>query len=208
MVDHSPVKHALLGSSTVKRRNAAKAACKIGPKFCPDLIEALRVELNKNYWKTQVEIARSLGVLGCSSASLILRQLIEQLSHEENSQVASVAATALIRVTRKSLADVECVEAVLRKSTYSVAEGVFNAIGYDRMVFDDAFCSRILSQYKDFGADRLRGLTDPRYGLAAACAGWNASVTKDFLDKCIREGDVPLTYVAENSLCQKYVRLR
>lgn len=52
------------------------------------------------------------------------------------------------------------------------------------------------------------GYCDPRYGLAAACAGWDKQLTKDFLEYCLLTGDTPVKYVAENSLKGKYVKLR
>jgi hypothetical protein len=50
--------------------------------------------------------------------------------------------------------------------------------------------------------------SDPRYGLAAACAGWEPSIVESFLKYCLEINDAPLKYVAENSLKRKYVRLR
>lgn len=55
-----------------------------------------------------------------------------------------------------------------------------------------------------------RGFTDPRYGIAAACAGWKKELTEDFLKHCLdtADRDTPLKYVAKNSLKGKYVKLR
>ena len=69
--------------------------------------------------------------------------------------------------------------------------------------------SHLIEKYFNFGDDtNYKFCTDPRYGLAAACAGWDKDVVKSFLEKCMSIPDAPLQYVAKNSLNRKYVKLR
>lgn len=91
---------------------------------------------------------------------------------------------------------------------YSLTEGALEALGYDHMFPSIENQKIILSKCAKFGFDRLEGHGDPRYGLAASCAKWNFELVEDFLNDCIASSDVPLVYVAEKSLKQKYVKLR
>jgi hypothetical protein len=76
------------------------------------------------------------------------------------------------------------------------------------MLPDNEDIKTIIKSAWDFGISREKGFVDPRYGLAAACAGWDKEIVRDFLNHCIATGDVPLKYVSENSLKGKYIKLR
>ena len=93
--------------------------------------------------------------------------------------------------------------------SYSTTEGALEAIGHDKMKFDDETCRSLIERLWDFGSDRPKGYTDPRYGLAAACAGWDKDVCHNFLRHCLEANDAPLCYyVSKNSLQGKFVKLR
>ena len=91
---------------------------------------------------------------------------------------------------------------------YSLGYGMLDALGYDKMQPSNEDIRIIIDAVWDFGKNIGKGFCDPRYGLVAACAGWEPSLVRDFLLHCIATGDVPVKYVAENSLKGKYVRLR
>lgn len=198
----------LIGSSTVKRRAAAKAALKIKGEFCAALTQGLQLELNSKSWQTKVELVKSLGELRCRGSEAILRGIVFSREGSEYDMVKMKAAKALVQVSRANLADCKTVWEILNAGGQSIMEGAMEALGYDRMVFDAETCRSLIVRCWDLGSERSRGYSDPRYGLAAACAGWDKELTRDFLQHCLKADDVPLCYVAEKSLQGKYVRLR
>ena len=63
---------------------------------------------------------------------------------------------------------------------------------------------KIIDIFFDFGSKtNLKYCTDPRYGLAAACAGWETSIVENFLKHCLEVDDAPLKYIAKKSLDKK-----
>jgi len=198
----------LLGRSTVKRRSAAKTAVSVGPSACEALVQALQIELTTEHWLTRVELIKSLGVLKCRNSLTVLQELVFSNVDNEFDLVKMQAAKALVRVSRDSLEDYTSVWQIIRSGGYSVTEGALEAVGYDRMAFSVEDCESLIKCCWDFGKDRPCGYTDPRYGLAAACAGWPKAIREEFLLHCVQSGDAPLRYVAENSLRGKFVKLR
>ena len=199
----------LLDKSTVKRRKAAIALRKgdSSSDICLGLIDALKIEENDPHWETQVEIVKTIGSLKCVSSAEYLKEYILE-REDEDSLLAMVSATAYIRLKRISLSDVSIVIEMINTNNSSIIEGAMEALGYDRMIPSIENQKKIIDQCFNFGKDRLKGYTDPRYGLAAACAGWDSEIVKDFLNECLTTNDTPLLYVAENSLKRKYVKLR
>jgi hypothetical protein len=91
----------------------------------------------------------------------------------------------------------------------NINESLLEVLGYDKMVPTIEDQEKIIKKYFHFGDGiDYRYFSDPRYGLAAACAGWDLDIVEKFLKKCLTIPDAPLKYVAENSLKRKYVRLR
>ncbi|MCJ8288356.1 MAG: hypothetical protein HRT58_21895 [Crocinitomicaceae bacterium] len=199
----------LLGRSTVKRRKAAikLRTTYLDDDYCDLLLEALKIEEDKDNWQTKAEIVKTIGIRRCSSSiEYIDSILIERL--EDHDLLLRVSATALVRLKRNGLGDGDSVIDLLKTGRYSVIEGGLEALGYDQMIPSLEQQKEILEICKMFGADRQRGYMDPRYGLAAACAKWNVELVEAFLNNCVVSGDVPLKYVAEKSLQRKYVKLR
>lgn len=112
------------------------------------------------------------------------------------------------RLKRTSLNDI-CPLYDFNTDIPNINESLLEVLGYDKVVPTIEEQERVIKKYFHFGDDfDRRYFTDPRYGLAAACAGWNQEIVKDFLQYCISIKDAPLRYVAENSLKGKYVKLR
>lgn len=198
----------LLGKSTVKRR---KAAIQLREEFleqnCCDLLrKALELEENGDKWQTKVEILKTIGIRGCKSLYSYVDSVF--LRNVEFDMVSMVSATTLVRLRRTSLNDAAEVIRLITTYNYSVKEGALEALGYDRMIPSRIDQEMIIEYCKFFGKGRPKGYTDPRYGLAAACAGWDKSLVTDFLNLCIADGDAPLRYVAKKSLVGEYARLR
>ncbi len=198
----------LLGKSTIKRRKEAIRLQKtIEKDCCKELYEALLIEIESNNWQTLVEILKALGIQMCeSSADFIYNKFI--LNAENHSAITTVATTAFIRISRKNINDADVIVSLLDNPSSSVKEGALEALGYDKMIPDIDVQDIIITKCFTFGSNREKGYMDPRYGLAAACAGWESEKTKEFLQDCLKSGDAPLEYVAKNSLKGKYVRLR
>ena len=203
------LKNDLLGRSTVKRRKAAVnlRTKHLDGNYCDLLLEALRLEEGKDRWQTKIEIIKTIGVRKCEKAEEYLETNFI-VNSEEHSLISMVCATALVRLKRKGLEDSDVVIELINTGKYSLIEGALETLGYDRMIPSVEKQKIILDKCKNFGLDRPKGYTDPRYGLAASCAKWNLELVEGFLNECIATGDVPLVYVAEKSLQKKYVKLR
>ncbi|MDR5591674.1 hypothetical protein [Christiangramia sp. SM2212] len=200
----------LLGKSTVKRRKAAIALrikADVTKAEKKELYEALVLEENTNNWQTKLELLKSVGVLNVREASKYIYDTYIEYG-DDRDIVVMASATAYVRLTRKNNKDLSVALALINKNNYSITEGVLEAIGYDKMSSSIETQNEIIEKCFDFGKDRGDGYTDPRYGLAAACAGWKSSKVPLFLNECLNSGDAPLEYVAKNSLKGKYVKLR
>ncbi len=194
----------LLGKSTVKRRKAAIEIRKKGlTDYSTDLLEALKKENGGKYWDTQEEIILTLGLIGGDDVKVYIKEY-----YIDKGFLLRTATKSYVRLDRQDLSDVTFVLKCINGNNYSATEGALEVLGYDKMVPISKDQQEIISLCWDFGVDRPKGCTDPRYGLAAACAGWEPEITTSFLEHCIKSEDVPLVYVAENALKKKYVRLR
>jgi len=190
----------LLGKSTVKRR---KAATEIRKKkldgYATELLEALKMEFGKSYNDTQTEIIKTLGYFGNKNAKIYIQE-----NYIDNGFFLADSCAAFLRID----CTISDFIKILNEENYSKSEGTLEVLGYDKIIPSIEEQDIIITKCWDFGLNRQKGLTDPRYGLAAACAGWKSEKTKSFLLHCLNSNDVPLTYVAEKSLKGKYVKLR
>ncbi|MCD1116202.1 hypothetical protein [Chryseobacterium turcicum] len=195
----------LLGTSTVKRR---KAAIEIRKKclfeYKSVLLDALKLEYLKKHNETEMELIRAIGELGDNKdAKVYIKE-----NYIDKGFFLRTAVMAYCRLERENNNDVTVILDLIMQNIYSMSEGALEVLGYDKMTPSITEQEQIIDLCKDFGKNREKGLTDPRYGLAAACAGWNAKNVKPFLEECMHSNDEPLKYVAENSLKGKYVKLR
>lgn len=116
---------------------------------------------------------------------------------------------ALFKLNRTSLADCSTIFLFEDFSNMNIHASLLEVLGYDKMipVLEDQ--QKIIERYFYFGDGiDLRYFSDPRYGLAAACAGWDEDTVKPFLLHCLDVDDAPLKYVSKNSIVRRYVKLR
>lgn len=171
------------------------------------VIMALREEMATNKsWQTQSELISCIGVNKYMKGLLIIEDIVNK--NIEYDIMTIRAGCALIRMKRSDLTDVYELVYRVDSMRYSLGYGMLDALGYDRMHPNEKDIFTIIKSVWDFGIKREMGTVDPRYGLAAACAGWDRRLVSDFLHHCIATGDAPLKYVAMNSLNGKYVKLR
>ena len=204
----SEIVQLLLSKQTGKVRKGAILLQKnVMPEMENYVLEALQNEIITNKsWETQSELFKCIGINNYRKASSILESIAEK--NEEYDMVTISVGTALIRVKRVEKNDVSELLKRLKTMKYSLGYGMLDALGYDKMLPDNEDIKTIIKSAWDFGISREKGFVDPRYGLAAACAGWDKEIVRDFLNHCIATGDVPLKYVSENSLKGKYIKLR
>jgi|GEM_PF-2991031 len=201
------IKNDLLGKSTSKRRKAAIVLRKESLRgVCNFLVEGYKLETTEQ-WKTRVEIIKALSYNGCMNGISLLKSVIFD-NTSDYSIIKKEAAKAWVRLTRKKLNDSDSIIQLLGIKDFVIVEAALEVLGYDKMIPDEVSQEIILKECWDFGFDRPEGVVDPRYGLAAACAGWTSDIAKDFLSHCLKSDDVPLVYVAKKSLTGKYVKLR
>lgn len=189
-------------------RKAAKLLQKqLQPELETQTHEAwLHERSRKNSWENQVELIKAIGHNRFKSSLAILEEIADR--NIEYDMITIVAATAVVRIKRKDLSDVTELKIRMKEMKYSLGLGLLDALGYDRMMPEQEDISIIIEHCWNFGGSREKGYVDPRYGLAAACAGWKGEKVKSFLNHCINTGDVPLIHVAENALKGKYIKLR
>lgn len=166
----------------------------------------IKIAMNPKHWETQTEIIKVLGLIDYKPSFSDIMAIC--LANKEFDMVTCVSATSYVRLKRQNIADVQPVFELLKQNGYAVTCGALDALGYDRMMPQQDDVKSLIELCFDLRSPNPKGLTDPRYGLAAACAGWNAALVKNFLINCIQTGDAPVKYVAENALKGKYVKLR
>lgn len=205
-----------LQSRTISdRKNAAKRIATSGlVDLGAALLDAYLYEKRSSQtWQAQLEMILSLGIIRYVPALKQIIQIIE--ANEPYDRITIGAARSYVRICRESLADVAPVLRLLKRGRYSVLVGALDAVGYDKMMPNVADICHLLDFAKDLHrhpdrAGKEGDLSDPRYGLAAACPGWDPKLTRDFLEHCVETagGDRPLVYVATRALAGKYVKLR
>lgn len=121
--------------------------------------------------------------------------------------IISYSVEAYFRLKRKSLSDVSPMFD-FDTLEYNINEALLDVLGYDKMIPSIEDQKKIIDKYFYFGEGIPSYATDPRYGLVAACAGWDEKITRKFLEYCLTINDAPLKYVTQNSLKRKYVKLR
>lgn len=196
-----------------RSKDRMRAAREIGKqewKECgPALLEAYRKEVkDPRTWETQKYMLWALGKIDYKAALEDIEPIVK--NNLEHDAITNAAATAYVRLKRAHLHDAAPVLELLQFGGYSLNDGALNALGYDRMIPDETSMQILLQQSWDLHTKKQPGLMDLRYGIAAACAGWPAHLTHEFLTHCLEtaNGDTPLIYVAEKALKGKYVKLR
>lgn len=203
------VEELLLKRTTSNYKKAAKIVAKEGlVQYADPLLMYLKeVVEDPKRWEISCELINALGILKHQPLVKVIVPILNE--KKEHDMITMVAATAYIRLTRKNDNDADPVIELINNSCYSITEGALEALGYDKMVPVEDHQAEIIKLCWDFGQDRNKqAFTDPRYGLAAACAGWTIPKVELFLQHCLEEDDVPLNYVAKNSIKKKYVKLR
>ena len=209
------IKQKLHSTKSADRRRAAKEIGKLKlAEFADDLYKAyLKEATDKRTWETQVAMILALGLLDYKKALPEIEQIIK--TNKPNDMITHAAAQSYVRLKRKSLNDASPALELLKFGGLSTVDGCLNPLGYDKMQPDESQIKELIKLSWDLHKHKDRrgneyGYDDPRYGLAAACAGWDKQLTKEFLEHCLAtaNGDTPLEYVAENSLKGKYVKLR
>jgi len=200
---------------STKSADRKRSANEIGKLKLTDLADDLyqayiKETKDKRTWETQVEMILALGLLDYKNALTEIETIIK--ANNPHDMITNAAAQTYVRLKRKSLNDATPVLELLRFGGLSTVSGCLKPLGYDRMQPDEEQINELikitwdLNKHKDYEP----AYGDPRYGIAAACAGWDRRLTKDFLEHCLATADgyTPLTYVSENSLKGKYVKLR
>lgn len=206
------IKSKLHSTKSADRRSAAKEIGKLKlADFADSLYQAyLKERTDKRTWETQVEMILALGLLDYKNALKEIEPIVR--ANDPHDMITYAAAHTYVRLKRKSLHDASPVLELLQFGGLSTVDGCLNPLGYDRMLPDENQIKELiklswdLHNHKDYEV----GYGDPRYGIAAACAGWDIQLTKAFLEHCIATANkyTPLIYVSENSLNGKYVKLR
>ncbi len=139
-------------------------------------------------WEVQAEMIKALGAIDHKPALDFVDAIVRKnIPHDA---ITGSAATAFVRLKRKSTSDSEPVLELLGFGSLSVIGGALRALAVDRMVPSAREAEEIIKLSWDINKhpDRLEkewGTIDPRQYLAIACAGWDKSLCTDFLNHCI-----------------------
>lgn len=192
-------KKILLGLKMIEKQNAKE--------YSEEIFNLLvKIFPNDKTWEEQCKIINLLGMFEYKKAQEFIGNICKVEKKEDS--VTSRAALCYVRLKRISLNDASAVIQFMKTSSYSIHLGALEALGYDSMIPNDDEIKEIIRLSWDcqIGLDPV--LSDPRYGLAAACVNWKPELTHDFLKHCLESDDMPLKYIAEKSLNGKKVKLR
>lgn len=169
--------------------------------------QELDASIRRGHTKKVKKILQDLVEQGDAQHTAYLRLLLT--SELPDGTMLADLAQAFFRLNRTSLSDCSTIFLLQNIPNHNVQEALLEVLGYDRMVPPLDVQQQLIDLFFHFG-DGLdyRYYSDPRYGLAAACAQWETVIVHKFLLHCLAVGDAPLRYVAENSLKRKTVRLR
>lgn len=201
----------LLNSKSIANVRKACRAIQESPdsSHCNRLVELLEQVLSQpRKWETACLILTAIGNCECKSAiDLVERACMQEVDH---SMVCFEAAKTFVRLTRKTHSDVGPINTLISSGGYSAKEGALDVLGRDQMTPSIEDLRLLIQSCKGFGLDRnASALSDPRYGLAAVCAGYSQDESvRQFLNYCMDTGDEPVKHVASNALQGNAVRLR
>lgn len=204
--------------SSTKSSERRKAAREVGKQNMIELGDALfnaySVEQKDNRtWETKVDMIIALGLINYQN----ILPAIEHIIHinKPHDMITYAAAQTYVRLKRTSINDGKPVIELLKFGGLSLVDGALTPLGYDRMIPPQDQISEIITLSWDLHKHKDRighenGYLDPRYGLVAACAGWDKQLTVSFLNHCLATTtkDTSLKIIAENALKGKYSKLR
>jgi hypothetical protein len=145
----------------------------------------------------------ALGELDYKNAAEWMLDICRQ--NLEHDRITMSAATAYVRLKRKSLSDASPVLELLEFAKYSVATGAFLALGYDHMVPSDDQIDSIVKAVKQFPP--VEGYLHPAFGVAMAAAGWQGDNVRDFLLDATTSSFQNVANAAALSLKGKYYKV-
>lgn len=184
-----------------------------------ELFSAYIKETNdKRTWETQSEMVKALGCIGYKPALGHIEKIVrENIPHD---MITMNATTAFVQLKRKNIYDAQPVLELLTFGRISVITGAFRALSNDKMLPPKNEIEEILEISWDINKHKDRigqefGLIDPRMYVAAACAGWDSTLTVGFLNHCIATAfdissfnkpveNIHLIEVCKKSLKRKY----
>jgi len=217
------IKVKLLSKKSSDRLSAAKRISKerIADLAVDLFIAYSKEKLDKRTWGPQQEMIKGLGLLNYKAVLPEIEVIVRKnIPHD---MITISAATTYVQLKRKSIHDAQPVLELLSFGSTSVIHGALEALAVDRMLPPNNEIEKILKMSWDINKHKDRigheyGLMDPRHYLAVACAGWDKSLTTEFLNHCretaynidtfgkpIKNGN--LIDVCEKSLKSKYAKL-
>lgn len=184
------IKLKLESKKSADRRRASKEIGKLKiTDIGNELYNAyLKEKKDDRTWETQSEMIKSLGIIDYKALLSDLEEIVN--SNIPHDAITSAAATSYVQLKRESTNDAKPILDLLNFGSVSVISGALFALPIDRMVPPDNEIKSIINKCWDINKhpDRVGyefGLIDSRIYLALACADWNLSLTKDFLNHCI-----------------------
>lgn len=146
---------------------------------------------SKQSWEVQVNLIKVIGIMKIQKAIPFLEEIVDK--NEEYDTVTNTAASIYFRLVRKNMEDISPIKSRYDILKLSVADGMLNVLGEDKMIPTEEDQESLISYFWDFGINRPRGILDPRFGLVLACSNWHVPCVKSFLEHCSYSNDSKLT---------------
>jgi hypothetical protein len=167
---------------------------------------------DKRTWETKFEMIVALGLLNYTPALQEIEEIVKiNIPHD---MITYAAAQTYVRLKRKSINDARPVIELVEFGSISIIKGATIVLAYDKMIPKQKEILKLIALCWNLHKHKDRvgfeyGITDPRYGMAVACAGWDKVLTTDFLLHCIStaSNDTALINAAKKSLKEEYTKL-
>jgi hypothetical protein len=212
---YQDLRNKLTSERSQERRKAAK---QIGKErltlLGDDLFSAyLHEKKDSRTWETKYEMILSLGLIDYKPALAEIEKIVS--INKGHDMITYAAAQTFVRLKRSDLNDAKPIIHLMGFGGLSLVDGALNPLAYDQMLPSNEEIKKLIELSWDLHKHpqrigKERAYTDPRYGIAAACAGWNGELVKAFLNHCAETAgnDSALKQVLQHSIKGKRPKLR
>ena len=179
-----PLLEDLRAKQSAKRRAAAKKLRRLAhAEAGPHLLAALKAEVSDpRTWETQYQMVMALGECGYAESSPFIEEL--SLRQFEATMIYVAIGDVLVRLSSGS--KITTIISLIDQARHRMLiDGALRAMAMLRLVPTEAEILRITAY-----AATLPGNDGNRFWIIAACPGWPAKATEQFLTDCA-EADRP-----------------
>lgn len=177
------IENDLFSNKSVKRRSAAK---KIGKNKIISLKQSLlnayiKERKDTRTWKTQTEMIKALGKIGCKDAIPYLKEIIDENKDEDT--ITAYAALSYIRLMRNDINDMTIILDFLRNGNTMIFDGAVMALAYDVVIPTKTDIKEIIEILNKRKSVYERPFSNPIQQIISAMYQWPYELTLPFLNQ-------------------------